>query len=829
MSSSVRYQPLSVCLLALTLGIVFDRYFPHSVAVWRGVLILSACVWIPLHLRKFPKTASIALMFTCFAFGGLRHHLYWETYPVNEIGFYAKYEPEPACIEGVLIDLPRLIPPPPEDPMRQLPQDSRTMFTLRAERVRIGKAWENVSGKIAVILDGEMFELLPGERLRLFGRFSKPQPPQNPGDFDYRDHLRGKRILSRLRVSGPERIDVLASGSGGSSARILQQIRKTAASGFDRHMEKENSVLAKAMLLGIRDEIDEDTNEMMKRTGTMHVLAISGMHIGLIAGGIYFCLRLLRIPPKACAVFLSVSVIAYLFMTDVRPPAIRATILVLVVMTGLFFGRRTIALNSLAATGIFILLINPSDLFSFGPQLSFLACSVFLWLPALNRESKPGPNEEPNEAYERTFKAYAKQTCMKFARNIGSLFLVSLSIWCVCMPILIDFTHLFTPVAVLVNPLIWIPMTILLMSGFALMLSGWIIPPLSDFFGTICNFSCEFLQGMVGFFHSLPYGYSYVPGPPRWWMLGFYLPYAFLTLFPGTRPKRRIMLSLLLLWCAIGWCSGYVRDCLEAKADRTRVNVYSIGHGACVLARTHEGKTIICDAGCFSSPIRGSEVLSQGLWREGRTRIDAIILSHPDSDHYNSVPLLLERFSVGGIFVSPLFFTDEKDEGVRNLKKLIESKGVPIIELVQGETLDQYGIPGIKIYHPPRIPMSGADANNNNAGSVVFTIEHAGCRMILPGDLDTRRTAPFLEGEAVPCEAMMIPHHGGKSSMTEPLIEWTGAKHLIFSTGQFTYNKEKLDSFRDRGFEVHCTLEAGAIEILLEPDGMKVRPMCPSR
>jgi competence protein ComEC len=336
------------------------------------------------------------------------------------------------------------------------------------------------------------------------------------------------------------------------------------------------------------------------------------------------------------------------------------------------------------------------------------------------------------------------------------------------------------------------------------------IPIIGTILGIGTDWSFWLMLEIIDWFQRLG-GYYWMPGPPGWWNLVFYSVFVLLTFLPIQRPHWKILLTALLVWILIGIGSGYYRDFERWRSDRLTLTVLSVGHGNCVLITTPDKRTIICDAGNLTSPRYVTDVLSRSIWRHGKTHMDAILISHPDNDHLNGIALLAERFSIGAVLISPYF----GDTPLwLNLKEKLEKHDVPIRIIGEGDDLSEYGLPDSKILHPPKEEF--AERENTNATSLVLRLEHCGVGILLPGDLDGWERSPFLLREPMPTEIVMVPHHGGRSMQTEPLLEWAMPKTLIFSTGKLTYKPEALEEYRQRGFDVRSTFIEGAIEIDIE-------------
>jgi competence protein ComEC len=562
----------------------------------------------------------------------------------------------------------------------------------------------------------------------------------------------------------------------------------------------------------------------MLDTGTMHLLAISGLHVTLIAGIAAWFLRQLQFSRRVTAVSMIVFVLFYLLLTDVRPPAIRAVALTCSAAVAFYVSRPLSAKNVLCASALVVLLINPSELFQFGAQLSFIAVGCCLWIPGYVRLKTYFYPSHPTDEDLRTLNDIERveTTSWRWLHRVGKMFrwcieifLISLTIWLFSTPLLLSNIHLFTPVAILVNPLLWLPLTAAMSCGFITAMLGQ-VPMVGNVFGLGADASFWLLLEMIAWFQRLG-GHYWMPGPPDWWNTVFYTVFAVFTFLPIRRPRWTILLSALLVWIFIGIGAGYYRDFERLRHDRLTLTVLSVGHGNCVLLTTPDKRTIICDAGNLTSPQYAADTMSRTLWRWGKTHIDAILISHPDNDHFNGVILLADRFSIGTVLISP-YFDEVQGESERKswlqLKAKLEAKRIPIRIIGDGDDLSEYGFSHSSILHPPKTDF--AERQNTNASSLVLRVEHCGVGILLPGDLDGREPSPFLLREPQRTEIVMVPHHGGRSLQSDRLLEWTAAKTLLFSSGKLTYKPEVLEQFRQKGYEVRSTFVEGAIVIDIE-------------
>ncbi|MCL2743388.1 MAG: ComEC/Rec2 family competence protein [Planctomycetaceae bacterium] len=836
--------PLSSVFAAAVLGIIADRFLignllSFALPFWILTMLLSLAGFIlfnRFNRRKTHSTAALFILSTVFAVFGLHHYLHWYRSASDEIGFLVANAAFPAVLQGTVIETLRILPPPKPDPGRVFDVQERTLFTLQAEKLRNNGGWLSVSGKVAVSIDGSKTGLHIGDKVNIIGKLSKPMPPQNKGDFDYAAMLRTYRIISTVRVACPDAVVLVPPESKTftrffttdywyiGTLRFFETIRLAARNNLKKVMSPEALPFAEAMLLGFRENVDEDTVVSLIETGTMHILSISGLHIALVALTLALLLNIFGVHRKVIAGILIGIVLIYFFLTDVRPPALRATVLVCVVSASVLSGRRAVGINSLSASALFVLFINPAELFQFGTQLSFIATGTFLWTPSpesFRRFIAGKTNLGKNRYKDRDTDADAETIIYRCISSFAVLVIVSTIVWLISVPLILAQIHVFTPVSIVVNPLLGLPMTAALLSGFAAAFFGS-VPILGYISGLCADYSFLLLFNGIEFFQQLG-GHYYMYAPPVWWNIVFYILFCAFTFLPLKRPKMKTIAAVLLLWSAVGITAGYIRDFNRWYNDRLTVTVCSVGHGGGTIITMPNKKTVIYDAGCFSSPKRAADVLSVALWRQGKMKIDAVIISHHDKDHCNGLAKIAERFHIGRIYVSPKMFSQMflhcNDAALNELRQTLQKYKIPVITLMENDGL---GLQGAHIFYPPR---SGITDDSVNASSIVLRLEHRGTGILLPGDLDSRTTPEFLQRGPKHSAVMLAPHHGGSSRQLTALLNWAAPKILIVSDGAFTRRNPLLGSYcEDNRVLLRSTFESGGIEIHVDKNGVKVLP-----
>ena len=217
----------------------------------------------------------------------------------------------------------------------------------------------------------------------------------------------------------------------------------------------------------------------------------------------------------------------------------------------------------------------------------------------------------------------------------------------------------------------------------------------------------------------------------------------------------------------------------------------------------------------MAAPTACCRSVSGYLWSRGLTHIDAVVLSHADTDRYNALPELLEHFSVGTVYVSPVMLDEE--DAIRYLAQCLDRAGVPVRVIASGDRLS--GGPGcwLEVLHPP---PHGLPASSN-ANSVVLSIEYAGRRILLPADLQSPGLDDVLAEQPLHCDVLLVPHHGSKTSMPRELATWSTPSYAVFSADH-RYNTSGVEAIYARRRHMLHTADTGAVTARIDEKGLRV-------
>ncbi|HMO14637.1 MAG TPA: DNA internalization-related competence protein ComEC/Rec2 [Pirellulaceae bacterium] len=806
-SRTAIYQPLLLVACFFALGVIVD----HNLAIsWFWLLptfIVAMSVWTLAYRYNRTFIASLMLALAIAAFAAQWHHLWWYWFGTNDIGFFAQDRAAPCCLEGVIVSEPDRAPQPRTSKYDPIPRDETTRFTLRVDKLRDADNWVRASGQLECYVLGRIDKITRGNRVRIYGKLSSYPAPSNPGEFDYRAKARTERKLARLGVAFPEAVQVIEASS--PPIPVLSQQRTS----FDRlilnHVGPDRGPLASAILLGNREYLDRITQESFLVSGTIHILAISGLHVGILAGSIFLMGRLSWISRRVCLLITILFVIWYACLVEFRPPVVRATILITILCLANWSGRSAPSFNSLGAAALLIMLINPTQLFNIGAQLSFLAVAT---LSQSYPYFAPCPIPDPlDRLIARTRPRY-----QRFAKSIiercRMALLATAVVWAVALPLVAMHFHVVAPIALIANPLIIPVLACALLSGFALMVTGLLFPSLSLLLGQLCNFSLSVLELIIGLSESFPGGHYWTAGPSAFSVAIFYIGLALFIVYPPTRLPKRWCWTLLLVWTvSLVISPGLLQSQRRSDSESLIATFISVGHGTSVLLQFPNGRTAIYDCGSFTSSQRAQQSTSGVLWDQGIKHIDLIMISHADLDHYNGLPELLKRFSVGKVIVPRVMADSPQVEQIRDLFAIMRRMGIPIEVVSLGDTIHIDELVKIEVLSPPPQGTGGS----NNSDSMVISLSYGETSMLLPGDLEGPGLNCLLVSEASGFDVVMAPHHGSRRSNPERFIEWSEPSVWVVSSKPGSVNRQSMHKINERGIALRNTGDDNAVRVKL--------------
>lgn len=679
----------------------------------------------------------------------------------------------------------------------------RTSRESRTPTGSVGMA--PATGRLQVRLNSGIEPGRYGDRVLVSGRLRSPQPARNPGGFDARTYYtsRGIHALMSVRDETGYRV-TLRNTSFTWQTGVIDPLRNSIDRSIDQTMRGDSAALLKGILLGERRQLPEDLLHTFRTIGLAHILAVSGLHVGLITLVIHTLLSVLRLPRNIVVAGTLGVLVLYAFITNLTPSVVRATIMAALFLAGRQLDRQTDTVNILAVAAIVILLIWPSALFDLSFQLSFLATYAII-------TGYPRMKELLPERISRSEKWWARWLrdglLVSVAAQLGALPVVAGTFYQVSWMSAV--ANLF------IGPLVFLNTTF----GVLTALTGPLAIEIARVFSAANALVLYAMIHLSKAFSGAPSALVEVPAPSTLFFASFY----------GA--------GLLLLWkpdgararWTLGWQArarrarqGLVALCLllfgyNLLPDRSlRITVLDVGQGDAIFIACPNGRTLLVDGGA-RTPFydAGARVILPFMRAKGYRRVDTIIVTHPDLDHYGGLRAVVESVDVGEVLSSGV---RSESRSYRAWREAVDQLGIPYRAVVRGDTLAALG--GVRglFLHPDPLFLTGSVKPNTNEVSVVLRLSLGAFSMLLTGDIEEKGEAATVRRPSMLTSTVLkSPHHGSRSSSGTAFLNAVDPEAVAVSAGM--YNNfghpapEVIERYRRRGAEVFRTDEGGAVMI----------------
>ncbi|MDE3057935.1 MAG: DNA internalization-related competence protein ComEC/Rec2 [Bacteroidota bacterium] len=653
-------------------------------------------------------------------------------------------------------------------------------------------------------------ELHYGWTIGFTGILEAPTSARNPGEFSYRDYLALNDIFATAHVAGYSNITIIQEKTTNRffeyvifpTKHFVVRVVRSVISG-----DEANFLLG--LLLGDRSGISSDIKNAFINTGTIHVLAVSGLHVGLVVAVFYTLLGLLRFPSTLKNITTIIGLFFYMELTGAAPSVVRASLMVIVVLLSRLFQYRTNVYNALGVSAVILLLLDPRQLFNVGFQLSFAAVfSIVYFYPKLALLIKQIP-----EKWEE----------IKGVDAVLKLFAVSLSAQIGTLPFTAYYFGRVSVVSLVANivvvPLIGVIVTI----GFVSVLAGIVSMWLSTFFSETNNILLWFTLKFVAAASAVPHATISTA------MFGlketFFYSTAVTFLF-NLRNKTIVRRTAAVTFAVIDLLLFVSLFDAGEQARLLRITYLDVGQGDAALIDFPTGEHVLVDAGpkTFSYDA-GEKVIVPFLKRHSVSQLSAIVITHPHDDHMGGAPFVMRSLPVEEVIDAGQRAQSNIYYDYENLEKIL-----PHDEVRAGMKLIR--IPNARLYVlDPVLRFLDQDSTDGfsdlNNTSVVFKLQYGATSFLFAGDAEARveRHLDSVYGDFLKSDVLKAGHHGSSTSSTEEFLSNVHPKQVVVSVGKFNKfhhpSRKVIERFEHMGADVHRTDEEGAV--IFESDGFSVR------
>ena len=739
-----------------------------------GVALLAALsitILLGLAFRKHPR---LLVCFVCAATlfsGALRVHYELDSSKNDNL---EQYNTSQVSLRGVVVSDPE-------------PRGNLARFRLAAKQVKTKDGWQPVTGQVLItagpspqivkLRQGILFRY--GDELEISGKLSEPKSSE---EFDYRDYLAKQSIHSLMFMPTTK---LLGTGEASAPMERVYSIRRHFATSISRVVPEPQASVGQAFLLGIPGGIPDDLSDAFNRSGTTHLLSVSGMHVSVVLGMAIGLAKLIGRKRRAETLLLPLTMVwAYGLLAGMAPPIQRAALMGTFYLVGTYFGRQRSGALALGLAAALIVGLDPASLWQVSFQLSFLAMAGLVFLsPAIDAVGRYWLSRLLGS--DNPWRPLAWWTIASIAVSAGAVIAT--------IPLVAFYFHRFSLVSIPATmvALPAMPLALATCSVAALVGPAW--QPLGQVIGWLAWLPLAYTTWVVRFFAAVPLAAIDTGSFGSFFLWAYY---ATLTLVmaglycarnffenlktglgrlesPFTPLRSRADWAVLVVGglAALVWVAA-----ASVPDNNLHVTFLDVGQGDATLVQTPSGHNILIDGG--PDPVPLLEELGKRLPSWNR-RIDLVVLSHPHSDHVGGLPAVLERYQVKTVLQgdtphsSPIL--DEWNQRLADLGTKVK--------IAEAGQMFAAGSATLEVLNPPQPRLAGtrSDVDNN---SVVVRLSYGKTSFLSTGDTWSEGEDLLLRtGTPLASTVLKVAHHGSQTSTTKAFVKAVGPRVAVISAG----------------------------------------------
>lgn len=784
------------------------------VAPWwvGGGLLLTGGLW---WFRGWRAAALGAGLFVTFAFANAQlWNVLHPRFPLDHLRQLSL--PQKVTVEGWLFRAPEHAP-------------HRGRLYVEAQRVWEKDQWRPATGRMLVTVRTLSDSWHYGDVLRLSLNLRQPRNFHTPGAFDYEGYLARQGIFLSAFLWNDA--DVQRVGTKGSSLWVrVERVRSTISEFLAAHLDTDTAAVLQALIIGDERFITKDLRDTFSRTGVAHVLSISGLHISLVAAtayGFWWWVvgrspsLLLRFTAPVLASLLAIPpVVLYASISGGNVATWRSVLMVLTYLVATLIGRQSEAYRSLAFAALLISILWPGAFLDVSFQLSFVSVlSLFLATQRFTEwwKKRRAPDTiGPPSLHERLLRWGGTYLAISGGALLGTL------------PLTAAYFNQVTLIGLFANavivPLLGSAAVILglLAAGFLFLHAG-----LATVFVLSAGVAIRLGIWAAEGFATVPYAAIQTVTPNLFelaLLYGLLCCAVFRAILRQLRAPLRFLPHLLLsflLFDIAGWTwHRYYREEL-------RITFLDVGQGDAAVVELPDSQVMVIDGGGFASENfdAGEALLAPFLWSRKIRRVDMLVLSHPQLDHYGGLPYLVEHFSPREFWSNGEVTRSGK---FPRLQAILAKNEVRSRVLCREMPPMTFGKVKMRILHPP-CQHTGLDANN---ASLVLRLSYGSVDVLFTGDIEAEGESVLLStpGELA-SEIVKVPHHGSRTSSSPAFVQTTAPRIAVASLGfrnRFRFPApEVVRRYEQHGGTFLRTDEQGTITLVSDGRGYQVLPSFP--
>jgi len=808
-------RPLTYILIALITGILAGSFCSFSYYALLAAIFLDLFLLL-IAVRKKWRFAGFVLIL-CFTLLAGAFNIQKQNHFIDSHQIISRYiDQGKTTVEGIVTESPIAYP-------------DKNILIVNCMRVVKDKTCLPVSGNIRLVIPPDLaFQY--GDFIRFNTNLKSIFNFNNPGGFDYKRYMSLQGIYASGFIRDPSEIILLRKNTAGGMRLKLELFRAYLKQIIYKNAPSPQREIIEAMTIGNQNEIPADVRDHFNKTGTSHILSISGLHIGMVAAtsflivffilksSEYLMLRFNILKVASAAAF--IMILFYALIAGMGVTVTRSALMALIFLVALFAGKQKDLYNALILAGLFILAVSPEALFDISFQLSFMAVLALVYIVPRCSNLFPRQADSLPPGVQRILRHLYLSVIVCIAATIGT------------MPLIMYYFNRVSAVTILAN-LIAVPLlgTLTLAICMFFILTAFFSPAVAGFAIKVAAFFTQISVTVIDKLASLSWS-SFAVGKPTLAEIIFF--YLFILLFIRLADEiknrkenrnfsrlRFLMLQYSLILIILFFTADITFYTFKDKfSSDMKITVIDVGQGNSILVRFPGGENMLVDGGGFSESSFdvGKSVIAPFLYHERINRIDTVALTHPHPDHLWGLIYILNNFDVRQVCKTDLPVDAEE---FPEWGKAIQLNHIAVSLLSNHSPEKILNGVAIRVLWPP--VHSGKDAVRSdfdevNDSSLVMKISFGGFSLLIPGDISSGIEKRLIQsGADLKSDILIVPHHGSRHSSSPEFIKATACRYAIVSSGKSNIFKhphpDVLARYEKAGAKVIRTDRNGAVTI----------------
>ncbi len=746
---SLKTKPAFKVVLPFILGLIFGYYLEiDPFILFCALIFISIICYLTVAFRW--RYANLMLLLALLLSGAFHYTLKTNVFPKHHLRYFLNFNKR-QIIKTTVTGFPQR-------------KKDRLEVEVKVDSVIVNQTPFQTTGRAIIRFYNLDVHLENNDKVMLFSRLQAPPGERNPGEFDYKKYLAAQGIFAIVNIKSEKEILAVIPADHVSLARAICLAKSKLNHIIEILYDGQRQALMKGLLLGLRSEISADVKESFMRSGVIHVLAISGLHVGYIIIILFALFGLMRVPYRLQIFLVIFCLFLYNLLIGFESPIVRSSLMATIFLLGQLKQRPVDVLNVLSAAALIILIFNPEELFQASFQLSFAAIMSMVYI------------------YQK-LKNYLSAACIfnklmqhKIGEKGVTLFLISLAAQLGTLPITAFYFEQISLISLLSN-LIVIPLSgIIIAYGFVSLIFFFVSIHAAALLAAANSLCIEILIFLTKIAANLPLSALTIASMGLLAVMLYYVGLFLCLNLDKQAVRKMVVFSLLIFANAAMWRSIFV------DKKWMQVIFFDVGQGDAALIEFPDGENMLIDAGPHVDGFDAAEFFLLPYFRRNSIhQLSSVVLSHADNDHIGGMPSIFRKMKVNHLFDTGLF---HQSEVCSTYKQLVDSLGLTQHFINQPQRMDSCTGYGVFFIHPTFEfwKKYQTDINNN---SLTVKIIFGRRSFLFLGDVEMEAEAALLNyGDLLKAEVLKIPHHGSETSSTLALLKIVRPKFAVISLGK---------------------------------------------